>query len=253
MRPVRFLNWLDSIRFRYLDPTMWFQRNKRLGSRLYRNGIQTDARIVGIKVTRKSGSEGVGDSLRWEFALQVEGGSGASFRAGCRQQLLPHTDRIRLGEAVKARYDEQQRVIIDWPATLEGWGLKGDGTEPIGDYKSLGDSPADGIEDERFKRDRKALTQGERASARVLSAQQSQSAFGPVANMDIELRLDLGSGESRDVSLSKLEVPEHGRDLLEPGTELPVALDPQKADRVTIDWAAALAAPRQGGPRQPKR
>ena len=240
---MRFINWLDSIRFRYLDPTMWFKGNMRLGSRLYRNGTRTDARIVGIKVTLKSGSEGVGGgSLRWEFALQVEGASGRSFRAGCRQQLLPHTDRIRLGEVVKVRYDERQRVIIDWSATLEGWGLKGDGTEPIGDYKPLGEPPADGIEDERFKGDRKALAQGRRASALVLSAQQSQSAFGPVANMDVELRVDLGSGESRDVSLSKLEVPEHARDLLEPGTSLPVALDPKRADRVTIDWAAALNA-----------
>jgi hypothetical protein len=238
---VRFVNWLDSIRFRYLDPTMWFKRNKRLGSRLYENGIQADARIVGIKVTRMSGSEGIGESLRWEFALQVEGGSGESFRAGCRQQLLPHADRIRLGERVKIRYDDRRRVIIDWPATLEGWGLKGDGTEPTGDYKSLDDPPADGIEDERFKDDRKALARGERGNARVLSAQQSQSAFGPVANMDVELRVDLDSGESRDVSLNKLEVPEHGRDLLEPGTVLPVVVDPKRPDRVTIDWAAALS------------
>ena len=210
---MRFINWLDSIRFRYLDPTMWFKRNKRLGSRLWRNGTQADARIVGIKVSRLGSTEDSGSSLRWEFALEVVG----SFRAGCRQQLLPHTDRIRLDETVKVRHDDQRRVIIDWPATLEGWGLEGDGTEPTGDYKSLKDPPADGIEDFRFKDDRKALEQGERANALVLSAQQSQSAFGPLANVDVELRLDLASGETRDVSLSKLDVPEHARNLLEPG------------------------------------
>jgi hypothetical protein len=78
----------------------------------------------------------------------------------------------------------------------------------------------------------------------VVSAQQSQSAFGPLASVDLELSVQLASGESRDVTLSKLEVPEHARDLLEPGSVLPVAVDPQRADRVTIDWAAALAAPR---------
>jgi hypothetical protein len=241
---VRFINWLDSIRFRFLDPTMWFKRNKRLGSRLWRNGTQAEARIVGIKVSRLGSSEDSGSSLRWEFAVEVETDREGSFRAGCRQQLLPHTDRVRLGEAVKARYDEQRRVIIDWPATLEGWGLKGDGTEPTGDYKSLEEPPADGIEDFRFKDERKALADGERATARVVSAQQSQSAFGPTANVDLELSVQLASGESRDVTLSKLEVPEHARGLLEPGSVLPVAVDPQRADRVTIDWAAAVTAPR---------
>jgi hypothetical protein len=224
---------------------MWFKRNKRLGSRLWRNGTQADARIVGIKVSRLGSSEDSGSSLRWEFALEVEAGGGGSFRAGCRQQLLPHTDRIRLDEAVKARYDDQRRVIIDWPATLEGWGLKGDGTEPTGDYKSLDEPPADGVEDFRFKDERKALAAGERATARVLNAEQSQSALGPLASVDVELSVQLTSGESRDVTLSKLEVPEHARGLLEPGSVLPVAVDSQRADRVTIDWAAALAAPRE--------
>ena len=68
---MRFINWLDSIRFRFLDPTMWFKRNKRLGSRLWRNGTQADARIVGIKVSRLGGTEDSGSSLRWEFALEV--------------------------------------------------------------------------------------------------------------------------------------------------------------------------------------
>ena len=76
----------------------------------------------------------------------------------------------------------------------------------------------------------------------MLSAQQSQSAFGPLANVDVELRVDLASGETRDVSLSKLDVPDHARSLLEPGSVLPVAVDPNRADRVTIDWATALAS-----------
>ena len=164
-----------------------------------------------------------------------------TFRAGCRQQLLPHGDRIRLGQTVKVRYDDERRVLIDWPATLEGWGLKGDGTEPTGDYKSLNQPPRDGIEDSRFKRDRKQLERGERATAEVLGARQSQTALGPVANKDVDLRVDLPSGERREVTLSRLEIPEHAGDLLQAGSVLPVAVDRDQPEKVTIDWATALA------------
>jgi len=238
---IRFVNWLDSIRFRYLDPTMWFQRNKRLGSRLFKDGAQADARVTGIRVTYRSDATTGSSPPRWEFALEVETEDQGSFRAGCRQQLLPHGNRIRLGQTVRVRYDDQRRVLIDWPATLEGWGLKGDGTEPTGDYMSLKEPPPDGIEDSRFKGDRKKLDRGERATAEVLGARQSQSALGPVANKDVDLRVDLPSGERREVTLTRLEVPEQAGDLLQAGSVLPVAVDRDQPDKVTIDWAAALA------------
>ncbi len=240
---IRLINWLDSIRFRYLDPTMWFKRNKRLGSKLLREGSSADARIVGIRVTPNTGTDSMGSSLRWEFALEVQTEDLGSFRAGCRQQLLPHLDRAGLGETVRVRYDPERRVIIDWPATLEGWGLKGDGTEPTGDYKSLSEPPADGIEDTRFESDRKALRKGQPAKAEVLGARQSQSALGPTANKDVDLRVELPSGDRHEVTLARLEVPEHAGDLLREGSVLPVVVDVDRPDKVTIDWAAALAGP----------
>jgi hypothetical protein len=246
---IRFINWLDSIRFRYLDPTMWVKRNKRLGSRLFRDGRTADARIAGIRVTYRTDAATGSSPPRWEFALQVETEDLGTFRAGCRQQLLPHGDRVRLGQTVKIRYDEKRRVLIDWPATLEGWGLKGDGTEPTGDYRPLREPPPDGVEDSRFKRDRKQLERGERATAEVLDARQSHSALGPVANKDVDLRLQLPSGERREVTLSRVGVPEHAGDLLSKGSVLPVAVDRDHPEKVTIDWAAALVDPpqRRGG------
>ena len=238
---MRFINWLDSIRFRYLDPTMWFKRNKRLGSKLFRSGRQAEATIVGIRVTYRSDAATGSSPPRWEFALAVETEDLGSFRAGCRQQLLPHADRIRLGETVKVRYDDRRRVLIDWPATLEGWGLKGDGTEPTGDYKSLKEPPPDGIEDSRFKGDRKRLEKGQRATAEVLDVRQSQSALGPVANKDVDLRVALPSGESREVTLARLDVPEHAGDLVAQGSVLPVSVDPDDPEKVTIDWATAIS------------
>ena len=238
---IRFINWLDEIRFRYLDPTMWFKRNKRLGSRLFRDGTQTDARIAGIRVIRRSDAETGSSPPRWEFALEVQTEDQGSFRAGCRQQLLPHSDRIRLGQTVRVRFDDRRRVLIDWSATLEGWGLKGDGTEPTGDYKSLKEPPPDGIADFRFELGRKQLKRGERASAEVLGVRQSQSVMGPLLNKDLDLRVELPSGERREVTLARVEVPEHAGDLLKEGSSLPVLVDRDRPEKVTIDWATGVA------------
>lgn len=242
---VRFVNWLDSIRFRFLDPTMWFKGNKRLGSLLFRQGRQANARVVGLRVTERTDSSTGSSPPRFEFALEVEADDLGPFKAGCRQQLLPHGDRIRLGQTVKVRYDDRRHVLIDWPATLEGLGLKGDGTEPTGDYKPLKRPPTDGIWDARFKGDRKKLERGDRATAEVLGVRQTQTALGPAANKDVDLRLELPSGESREVTLARLEVPEHAGDLLTEGTRLPVAIDRDQPTKVTIDWATALAEPRR--------
>ena len=212
------------------------RNNLRKAESLLRDGERADATITGIRVRR--GNDDSPD--QHEFALAYSAGTGP-VRAGCRQRLGGFERRVRLGMEVPIRHDGEGRAIVE----LTALGLDEDGT---GDFKPLGEPPADGIEDENFdleKERRKAAA----VSATVLGVTPFTLLGIATENVDVRVRVDGGEGGPYETVVKRALVPFYATHLAAPGTVLPALVRVGRPDKVKLDWpAAALADPGVGRP-----
>lgn len=218
-----FLDRLNQAAGSVVSPVFSDPRLKR-SDRLLEEGEQMTGRIAGIE--RK-----LEDSTTVEYlALEAVTLSGP-LRAGVSVRT-DRMERLRLGMAVLLRVDvDKGRAVLDWPAMLASWGF-GEGSEAQRIVRSV---PEDGVRERALDlRVEKRLKKGTAARAVVVEMRQ-RSAFGmPTENWVVVLEL----ADGRRVQTAGDEVPFYCKWLVAPGAELPVALDPSKAEQATIDWAA---------------
>jgi hypothetical protein len=200
-------------------------RTDRKLKKVLTRGEVLPARIDGIKVAVSDGTE----THTW--GLQVHG-DGGTFRAGVRQRLTPHPEHSRLGAEVLVRH-YNGRVVVDWPATLEQVGISAGPASILGSPRRR--VPPPGIDDRRANRRR--LTHGRRTTATLAGAEPVELMGMPTRNWNLRLGLD-----GREVLVKREDVPEYAVYLLKAGATLPVAVDPKKPDRITVDWVAAAEA-----------
>ena len=219
-----FLDRLNQAAGNVVSPVFSDPRLKR-SDRLLEAGEQMTGRIAGIE--RK-----LEDSTTVEYlALEAATLSGP-LRAGVSVRT-DRMERLRLGMAVLLRVDvDKGRAVLDWPAMTAAWGF-GEGSEA---QRIVRSAPEDGVRERALDmRVEKRLKKGTPARATVVGMSR-RSAFGmPTENWTVVLSL----GDGRRVETAGDEVPFYCKWLVAPGAELPVALDPSKAERATIDWAAA--------------
>jgi hypothetical protein len=218
---------------------------KRRGTKLLRAGEQSEARLDGIEVTKTSTGDGGGISgYTWAMAVTVTPRDAPPFKAGLRQQLIP--DRgcggVHIGASLLVRHDGR-RVVIDWPAMLDRFGLDAPWDTPDG-WRPLRTPPPDGVDDHQVsgRRARKRLAEWTRGSATVVGLEPVETAFGSAMP-----RVILRVGDAT-ATVKLHEWPEYARHLVVPGTDLPVAVNPARADEIEVDWIAAGEAPRESGP-----
>jgi hypothetical protein len=193
-----------------------FSRTDRKLKRLLDRGETATARIDGVTIKRDS------DSESHYYRLLTPDGQ----VLGVRQMLLPRSALARLGaEVVIRRLDG--RAIIDWPATLERAGTPDANAGVIGVPRSK--PPERGIRDNTV--DRKRIAKGTPAEAELLRAEAKFVMGMPMENCDLHVRID-----GRETVVKRAIVPPYALYLLQPGTLLPVAVDPK---RVTVDWITA--------------
>ncbi|MEY2512834.1 MAG: hypothetical protein QOJ89_192, partial [bacterium] len=77
--------------------------------------------------------------------------------------------------------------------------------------------------------------------AEVISSEPVEVMGPPTQNRRLELRVEDQAGP-RTVLLKRESVPPYANALAVTGARLPVAIDPKRPDRVTIDWPAAAEA-----------
>ena len=128
-------------------------------------------------------------------------------------------------------------VAIDWPATLDEAGVSHQASFiAIGTLKT---PLPPGIDDERI--DRRRLRDGIRTDAEILSSEPVEVMGMPTENRRVQLRVQ-GDGGPRTVLLKREFVPAYAQALAVAGVRVPVAVDPKRPDRVTIDWPSAAEA-----------
>lgn len=205
--------------------------DKRL-RRLAEEGELVPATIYAIRVVVKADS-----ADEWTYGIDLVTSAGP-LRASVRQHLSPDAWRATLGARVLARHLDG-RVAIDWPATLAEVGVESP-TGLLAD-KTLKRPLEPGVVDTNVSA--KRLRDGTRAEAELLSAEPLDVMGMPTQSMRLELRLDDAAvGGPRTVTLKREHVPSYAWTLARAGARLPVAVDPRKPDRVTIDWPAAAEA-----------
>ncbi len=216
-----------------LDNLFAFARTDRRLRRLGEQGELVPATIYAIRVA----SDGDGGE-RWSYGLDLVTSSGP-LRASVRQQLIPDPWRAPLGARVLARHLDG-RVAIDWPATLDELGVEHHASFMA--LRTLRTPLKPGIDDELI--DRKRLRDGVRREALVVADEPLESVFGPTRNRRLELRIDGddAGATARTVVLKRADVPPYAAALVRVGARLPVAVDPRRPDRITIDWPSAAQA-----------
>jgi hypothetical protein len=203
-------------------------RNDRKLERLAKEGELVPATIYAIKVVSN------GDTADdWYYGLDLVTRAGP-LRASVKQHLVPDPWRAPLGGRVLARHLDG-RVAIDWPATLAEAGV--DPPTGLLAGKTLKKPLDPGIQDGHISA--KRLRDGTRCEAEVLANEMDELLGMPTQNRRLELRLDEPGGGSRTVVLKREAVPPYAAALAEVGRRLPVAVDPKKPDRVTVDWPSA--------------
>jgi hypothetical protein len=206
-------------------------------ARLAAEGELVPATIYAIRVVVKSDS-----ADEWTYGLDLTTSNGP-LRASVRQQLRPESWRAPLGGHVLARH-LGGRVAIDWPATLADAGVDTDHSLMAG--KTLRKPLEPGVEDGNI--DAKRLRNGTRTEAEVLAVEDVTVMGMPTENRRMELRLDDPAvGGPRTVVSKREYVPPYVQSLAVVGARVPAAVDPQKPDRVTVDWPA-FAEARAGSP-----
>ncbi len=211
----------------------------RVGTKLMRTGTQSPGRLDGVKGTR---SETTGNQDIWVWRVTVRPAAGQPFEATFQQNLDRERRRLHLGCELLLRHDARaRRVVIDWPAMRTGWGLPASFDKP-GSWRPVLGKVETGIDDHRMRGGhRRKLEKGVRTTADVISATRAQGAFGMLdERWDVTLRL---TSDGHELTLKKVEPPDYGFHLLGPGAVIPVALDPKRPDRVTIDWVAGASDP----------
>ena len=213
-------------------------RTDRKLKRLAEQGELVPATIYAIRV------KGNTDGDTWYYGLDLVTSAGP-LRASVQQMLIPEAWRAPLGGHVLVRHLDG-RVAIDWPATLDEAGVEHHAASVLAG-RTLKTPLEPGVDDDRISR--KRLRDGCRAEA-VIVARQAVTVMGmPTQNQRLELRVEDGDA-SRTVVLGREWVPPYAQTLAQVGACLPVAIDPKRPDRVTIDWpgaAEAAAAGRAGG------
>ena len=211
-------------------------RRDRGLERLAQHGELVPATIYAIRVAGHSDSPD-----DWTYGLELVTSAGP-LRASVRQQLVPDAWRAPLGARVLARHLDG-RVAIDWPATLTEAGVE----PPTGLLagKTLSTTLEPGIDDDRI--DRKRLASGRRVTADVVASDPVVILGMPTQNRRLQLLLR-DPVSPRTVVLARELVPQYAASLAVTGARLPVAIDPKRPDRITIDWprAAEAAAAREG-------
>jgi hypothetical protein len=230
-----FIDAINAVERWVTAPSYWLT-SRQYGTRLMRTGLQGVARLDGIKTTHTALNH---PEYVWLHALTIRRPDGTTFRAGCKQALGPHRDRVRLGCELLVRHDRRgRRVVVDWPAMLERWGLESPWDTPER-WRPLRRPPADGINDHVQRGRRKALERGERTTGVVLRAVHPEGAFGPDIRWDVHLQLPDGA----EVVRRKEDVPDYAAFLLAPGTPLPVSIERDRdRDKLTVDWLSAAQA-----------
>lgn len=186
-------------------------RTDRRLRELLEHGERAPATIDGIRVRLND------DTEDWRWGLTVHAPAG-EFRAGVKQRLLMP---VRLGQRVEVLHLDERAVIDDGEPSV-GTPLKAP-IEP-------------GIDDGLAPR--KRLERWTRTPARLVAAEQVTLFGAATENHDLQLEL----ADGRALLAKRKRVPLYARHLLEPGTTLPVVVDPGKPDRAEVDWAAAAAA-----------
>jgi hypothetical protein len=109
--------------------------------------------------------------------------------------------------------------------------------------KTLGTPLQPGIDDDRI--DRRRLRDGIRTDAQIISGEPVEVMGMPTQNRRLQLRIDEDAGP-RTVLLKQELVPPYAWTLAVAGVRVPVAIDPKRPDRVTIDWPSAAEAAATG-------
>ena len=188
------------------------------------------ATIYAIRVVVKSDS-----ADEWTYGIDLVTSSGP-LRASVRQQLIPQPWRAPLGGRVLARHLDG-RVAIDWPATLAEAGVEDDRILLAG--KTLKQPLEPGVEDGTVNA--KRLRDGTRVEAELL-AEEPVSVLGmPSQTRRLTLRLARGAPVRAKWAQAGARPAVRG-DARGLGARLPVAVDPKKPDRITIDWPAFAEA-----------
>jgi len=191
--------------------------------RLHERGELVPATIYAIRVVTRSDS-----ADEWTYGLDLVT-SGGPLRVAVRQRLIPDPWRAPLGGHVLARHLDGQ-AAIDWPATLDEAGVAHQASFiAMGTLKK---PLQPGIDDDTINR--KRLRDGTRTEAQIVSSRPVEVMGMATENRRIELRV-----EDRTVVLKRELVPPYAQALAVAGAMLPVALDPKRPERVTIDWPTA--------------
>jgi hypothetical protein len=210
-----------------------FGFGKVQGEQVFARGERANGRIAGIEVTETRGEHNVRVD---EYAVEVAAAS--VFTAGVNQRLRPD-DAIRLGMPVVVRHLDGN-AVIDWPATCDG--------DPGIVWAATKKPPAPGIVDNTLGLD-KARRKGTRASASIDRASVENALFGMAQMLQLDLTVRPEGLEAYLVEVKKVKVPHYATHLCLEGTVLPVWVNPDRLDRVTIDWpVAAMTDPGIGRP-----
>ncbi len=232
---LRHVGLLDDLLGGALDNLFTGARTDKKLQRLAEEGELVPATIYAIRVIRK-----VDTADQWYYGLDMVT-RGGPLRASVRQQLIPDPWRAPLGARVRARHLDG-KVAIDWPATLDEAGVEHQATLIAG--KTLKSPLEPGIDDNGV--DKRRLRDGTPAEAEILASEPMVVMGMPTENRRLDLRVDDGSGP-RTVVLKRELIPPYADLLARVGCRLPVAVDPKRPDRVTIDWATAAEAAAASG------
>jgi len=220
------VGFLDGMFDGALDNLFVAGGNDKALKRLHERGELVPATIYAIRVVSKSDS-----ADEWTYGLDMVT-SGGPLRVAVRQQLIPDPWRAPLGGRVLARQLDGL-AAIDWPATLDEAGVPHQASFIA--IKTLKKPLEAGIDDNSI--DRKRLRDGMRTEAQIVSSQPVEVMGMATENRRIELRVG-----DRTVVLKREHVPPYAQALAVAGAVLPVALDPKRPERVTIDWPTAATA-----------
>jgi len=211
-----------------------FGFGKVKGEQVFERGERANGRIVGIEVSEVTRDE---HNVRVdEYAVEVA--ASPVFTAGVNQKLRPD-DSIRLGMPVVVRHLDGN-AVIDWPATCDG--------DPGIVWAAAKTPPAPGIVDNMLGLD-KARRKGTGAFATIDRASVEDAFMGMAQMLQLALTVRPEGLEAYQVEVKKVKVPHYATHLCVDGTVLPVWVNPDRLDRVTIDWpVAAMTDPGIGRP-----
>lgn len=174
------------------------------------------------------------ESSEWYYGPDLTPLTGGPLRVTVRQQLPKEPERAHLGATLMVRHLDGQ-VAIDWPATLERAGAADPAATSLR-IRQLKEPIPPGIDDRELNR--KRLERGIRADARIDAFAAEVVMGSPTDSYRLDLTVMDGGG-GRAVAVGRTRVPPYAAHLLAVGGTVPVAVDPSRPDRVTIDWATA--------------